>query len=175
MSGITLHDASIGNLLHGTIALRNILQKASEQADSSAFPSAKLIDDMYPLTFQLKIATNMAEKAVKHLVAGSDVVMSDIKEGSTLADLIARCDKTVELLKGVDAKAVNGKEDEVLSVQLGPNSKPVEITGKEFVFGHVLPNFFFHVNATYAILRMKGVPIGKMDYLNPFMTFAPKV
>ncbi|KAB5518188.1 hypothetical protein GE09DRAFT_1294145 [Coniochaeta sp. 2T2.1] len=157
MSGITLHDASIGNLLHGTVALRNILQKASEQPESSTFPSAKLIDDMYPLTFQLKIATNMAEKAVKYLVAGSDVAMSDVKEDSTLADLIARCDKTVELLKG-----------------LGPNSKPAEITAKEFAFGHVLPNFFFHVNATYAILRMKGVPIGKMDYLNPFMTFAAK-
>lgn len=175
MSGITLHDVSIGNLLHGTVALRNILQKASEQPDSSSFPSAKLIDDMLPLTFQLKIATNVAEKAVKYLVTDSDVAMSEVKEDSTLSELIAHCDKTIELLKGVDATAVNGKVDELLSVQLGPNSKPVEITGKEFVFGHVLPNFFFHVNAAYAILRMKGVPIGKMDYLNPFRTFAVKV
>lgn len=33
----------------------------------------------------------------------------------------------------------------------------------------VLPNLFFHVSTTYAILRMKGVPLGKMDYLTPFM------
>jgi hypothetical protein len=33
------------------------------------------------------------------------------------------------------------------------------------VLGFVLPNFYFHVTTAYALLRHKGVPIGKLDYL----------
>jgi len=28
-----------------------------------------------------------------------------------------------------------------------------------------MPNFYFHITAAYAILRMLGAPIGKADYL----------
>jgi hypothetical protein len=28
-----------------------------------------------------------------------------------------------------------------------------------------MPNFFFHVTTTYALLRHNGVDLGKMDYL----------
>lgn len=38
-----------------------------------------------------------------------------------------------------------------------------------YVTGMVLPNLFFHVSTAYAILRMKGVPVGKLDYLRAYM------
>jgi hypothetical protein len=28
-----------------------------------------------------------------------------------------------------------------------------------------LPNFYFHVNHAYAILRHNGVPLGKIEYI----------
>jgi hypothetical protein len=28
-----------------------------------------------------------------------------------------------------------------------------------------LPNFFFHASTAYGILRMKGLPVGKRDFL----------
>ncbi len=39
------------------------------------------------------------------------------------------------------------------------------MTGKDYFFEHVQPNFYFHAAHTYAILRHNGVPIGKKDYL----------
>ena len=33
--------------------------------------------------------------------------------------------------------------------------------------GFALPNLFFHVTTAYAILRHRGVPLGKLDYLGP--------
>ncbi|MBJ7527116.1 MAG: DUF1993 family protein, partial [Sphingomonadaceae bacterium] len=27
------------------------------------------------------------------------------------------------------------------------------------------PNFFFHLSMAYALLRMKGLPLGKLDFL----------
>lgn len=32
-----------------------------------------------------------------------------------------------------------------------------------------LPNVFFHLVTAYDILRMKGVPLGKVDYAKSFM------
>ena len=39
------------------------------------------------------------------------------------------------------------------------------MTGQDYFFEHVIPNFFFHVTTSYALLRAIGVPIGKRDYL----------
>ena len=40
-----------------------------------------------------------------------------------------------------------------------------EMTGQPYLLHFVLPNFFFHVTAAYAILRHKGVPLTKQDYM----------
>lgn len=38
-------------------------------------------------------------------------------------------------------------------------------TGRSYLTGFALPNFFFHVTTAYAILRAAGVPLGKPDFL----------
>lgn len=40
---------------------------------------------------------------------------------------------------------------------------------KDSVIDHGIPNFFFHIQTAYSILRCKGVPLGKRDYLTPFL------
>jgi hypothetical protein len=37
--------------------------------------------------------------------------------------------------------------------------------GDVFLKHFALPNVFFHVTMTYALLRQAGVALGKMDYL----------
>ena len=39
------------------------------------------------------------------------------------------------------------------------------MTGETYLKHFVLPNFFFHVTTTYALLRHNGVELGKTDYL----------
>jgi len=38
-------------------------------------------------------------------------------------------------------------------------------TGAALINQFVLPNFWFHVTTAYAILRSKGVPLGKLDFI----------
>jgi hypothetical protein len=38
-------------------------------------------------------------------------------------------------------------------------------TATNFVLSFSLPNVFFHATTAYDILRMKGVPLGKIDFL----------
>jgi len=45
----------------------------------------------------------------------------------------------------------------------------ITLPAKAYLFNYAIPNFFFHVQTSYAILRMKGVPLGKSDYLSAFM------
>jgi hypothetical protein len=40
-----------------------------------------------------------------------------------------------------------------------------EFTGRDYLVGFVLPNFYFHMTAAYSILRHNGVAIGKRDFL----------
>jgi len=41
----------------------------------------------------------------------------------------------------------------------------VPLSGQNYLLGFVLPNFYFHMTTSYAILRQSGVEIGKRDFL----------
>ena len=58
---------------------------------------------------------------------------------------------------------MDGREDAQIELKL-PKAT-LHFTARDYLLGFAIPNFFFHVTATYALLRMKGVPVGKMDYL----------
>ena len=58
---------------------------------------------------------------------------------------------------------MDGKEGAEVVLKSGGQS--ATFTGREYLLAFAIPNFFFHVTAAYALLRHKGVPVGKMDYL----------
>lgn len=41
----------------------------------------------------------------------------------------------------------------------------VDFTAENFLLSFSQPNFYFHAATTYDILRWKGVPIGKRDFM----------
>jgi hypothetical protein len=45
-----------------------------------------------------------------------------------------------------------------------PNLK-VSFSGQDYLLRFVLPNFYFHLTTAYDILRHRGVPIGKADFI----------
>lgn len=47
-----------------------------------------------------------------------------------------------------------------------------DLTGRDYLEEFLLPNFYFHLVTTYAILRHLGVPVGKRDYM---LHLLPKV
>lgn len=60
------------------------------------------------------------------------------------------------------ADAMDGREEDV--VLMTPNAT-MTFTARDYALGFALPNFFFHVTTAYALLRHKGVPLGKMNFL----------
>ena len=41
----------------------------------------------------------------------------------------------------------------------------IPFVAEDFLMSFSIPNFHFHATTTYDILRMKGVTLGKRDYL----------
>lgn len=82
---------------------------------------------------------------------------------TTLEQLQARIQKTIDVLKAVPEESVNGQEERevVIKAQAGEH----KFTARSYLLRFAVPNFYFHVTTAYALLRLKGVPVGKLDYL----------
>jgi uncharacterized protein len=106
-----------------------------------------------------------AAKGVMARLAGVEIPVFEDNE-KTLADLKARIAKTVAFIQTIAAAQVDGTEEKEIVVKRG--EKETRYKGLQFLLGHAIPNFYFHVTTTYNILRHNGVEIGKRDFLgNP--------
>ncbi|HXJ33802.1 MAG TPA: DUF1993 family protein, partial [Candidatus Eisenbacteria bacterium] len=70
-----------------------------------------------------------------------------------------------EALQKVTPGEVNALQGKDVVFQLRDFKLP--FTAEGFLLSFSLPNFYFHATTAYDILRMKGVPIGKRDYMGP--------
>ena len=68
----------------------------------------------------------------------------------------------IAILDGLTAKDFEGAATRVVSQ---PRWKGEWMTGADYFVEHAIPNFYFHLTTTYALLRHNGVAIGKRDYL----------
>ena len=46
--------------------------------------------------------------------------------------------------------------------------KDRKMDGQSYLLAYGLPQFFFHVNMAYALLRHNGLEIGKKDYMGAY-------
>jgi hypothetical protein len=163
---ISMYEASIPTFLHTLRNLKAILQKGVAHAESKKYEPALLVStrlaaDMLPLTRQVQIASDAAKGAAARL-AGVDPPKFEDNE-QTMADLIARVDKTIDYLQGFKPEQLDGSEDRTITI---PTPRQTfAFPGLVFLRHWALPNFFFHVTTAYNLLRHNGVEIGKADYL----------
>jgi uncharacterized protein len=164
-----MYEASIPVFIRVLGNLSAILGKAAahaeaKQIDQAIFINSRLAPDMFPLSRQVQIATDMVKGCAARL-AGLEVPSYEDTE-ITFADLQARIAKTVTFLQSVSAEQINGSEDRTITLKV--RGKEVSFFGQFYLLNFVLPNFYFHITATYAILRHNGVEIGKMDFLGDY-------
>ena len=60
---------------------------------------------------------------------------------------------------------VNALEGKDVVFQMGDFKMP--FTAEGFLMSFSLPNLHFHATTAYDILRLKGVPLGKRDFMGP--------
>jgi uncharacterized protein len=161
-SSIPVFIRMLGNL--STILDKALAHAEAKKIDPSIFFNARLTLDMYPLSRQVQIATDMVKGCAARL-ADIDVPSYEDNE-TTFADLQARIAKTVAFLQSVSAEQINGSEERKVTLKL--RGKEVNFIGQPYLLNFVLPNLYFHITTTYGILRHNGVELGKMDYLGSY-------
>jgi hypothetical protein len=163
---ISMFDLSVTPLLRGLANLSAILDKAiahseAKKIDPLALAQSRVYPDMFPLTRQVQITCDTAKGAIARLAQVE--VPSHADTETTLPELKARVAKTVDFIKSLKAAQIEGSEARPIELKF-PN-RTLKFTGLAYLTDFVLPNFYFHITVTYALLRKAGVEVGKTDYL----------
>ncbi len=165
---VSLYDIA-APLFRGQLsALATVLDKGAafaeaKKIDPSVLLNARLAPDMFALTRQVQIATDMARGCVARL-AGLEPPKEDDNETS-FADLKARVQRTIDYIDGVSPAAFEGAERR--EITLKQRAGDITMSGIKYLTWYVIPNVGFHCATAYDILRHNGVEIGKWDFLGP--------
>lgn len=163
---LSLYEISVPALIRGLENLSRQIDKAAAYAaeqgiDGKDFVQTRLAPDMLDLAGQVQRASDTAKFGGARL--SQDQAPSFADEEATLDDLKARIAKTVEYLRSVPAAAVAGGEKREIRFKAG--QRELHFVAEDYVRDFLLPNFYFHLTTAYGLLRHRGVPLGKMDYL----------
>jgi uncharacterized protein len=177
---ISLYDLSVPTFLQTARAVGGCLDRATRHcaetgANPNDFVSARLYPDMAPFHFQIEALTHHAVWGVEAVKTGA-FAPPPLVGAMPFADLRAMVDQAVTTLEAFTPDEVNswsGKDMDIVIYQpvdeanhttsrWGPRTLP--LTSQTFLLSYALPNFYFHAVTAYAILRTRGVPLGKFDY-----------
>ena len=163
---LSMYQASVPAFQKTLGSLKVLLKKAEDHAtnkkiDPSVFLRARLAPDMFDLTRQVQITADIAKGACARM-SGVEIPAYEDSE-TTFAEIYARIDKTLDYIATFKPAQIDGKE--TTDITITPGGKTFTFKGQEYLVNWVMPNFYFHVMASYAILRHHGVDVGKMDYL----------
>jgi len=132
----------------------------SKNFDPDVFATLRLAPDQFPLARQVQIACDTVKLAAGFLT-GKPMPAQEDNEKS-IAELQARVRSIITLLDGLTPKDFEGAATRVVSQ---PRWKGEWMTGADYFIEHAIPNFYFHLTTTYALLRHNGVAVGKRDFL----------
>lgn len=163
-----MYDISIPPLILALNNCLHILKTGRRSADArkiehAVMLNARLAPDMYPLTRQVQIATDMSKGAVARL-ANMAVPQYDDNE-TTFEQLEQRLVNTITFLESIQQQQLEGAETRHIELMVRDSKR--EFVGLDYLLRWVQPNVYFHVTTTYNILRHLGVELGKRDFLGP--------
>ncbi len=164
---ISLHDVTVPVFNQMLTNLSAMLDKAAATAAArnvkpSVYLDDRLYPDMLPMVRQVQIACDFAKNTVAR-ATGMEAPKHPDDEADFEA-LKARIARTLEYVNGVPAAAFDGAETRDVTVPAG-RDLTLTLKGKDFVLHFAMPNFFFHTTTAYALLRHRGVELGKRDFI----------
>jgi uncharacterized protein len=162
-----LHAASAPIFDRGLRSMLQWFDLAEQHAqqrkfDPAGFLAMKLAPDMLPLLKQVQIATDVVKGCLARLAG--DEVPSWADDEKTFDDLRARVKRGLDFVASADPARVDAGETREIVLTLR-NRDPIRFVGADYLRFWALPNYFFHLTTTYALLRHSGVELGKADFL----------
>jgi hypothetical protein len=163
----SLYAAVIPSYLQLLGAVAGLLGKAERFcAEQGLAPDdliqARLAEDMQPFAYQVKSTAVHSLGAIEGVRKG--VFSPDISTPpADFAALNIRITETITALRAIDPAEVDAFVGRDMRFAFG--DRHIDFVAEEFLLSFSQPNFYFHATTTYDILRWKGVPLAKRDFM----------
>jgi hypothetical protein len=164
---ISLYDVSVASFLQTLGGVAGFLDRGlahcqDNGVDPNEIVQSRMCPDMFDFRFQVTSVAHHSLGAIEGVKAGvfspgGDQSAQDYTGlQKTIADAIAG-------LEALTPEEVNGFEGKEVAFEF--RGARIPFTAENFLMSFSLPNFHFHATTAYDLLRSRGVPIGKRDYM----------
>jgi hypothetical protein len=163
---VSLYDLTVPSYLQTLGAIEGVLSKGAayckeNNIDPNSVVETRLAPDMLPFRFQVVAVAHHSAGAITGVKAGAfGPPAASTADYAGLQKLVSEAREALEKAKPDDVNSCEGK-DVIFSV----GDRKIPFTAEGFLQTFSLPNFYFHATTAYDILRSKGVPLGKRDFL----------
>ena len=122
--------------------------------------ATRLIEDMQPFTFQVM-------QSINHSVGALALMRGQQRPRPAGLETFAGCKQAVDqALAELEAILPTDLESVAANtVELKFPGRELKFSAQGYLLSYAMPQFFFHFTTAYDILRQKGVPVGKRDFL----------
>ena len=163
----SLYELSVANYLQTLGGMEGFLGRGlahfqENKIDPNEIVEARLHPDMLPFRFQVLATAHHSIGAIRGVKAGLFAPPAQLPplDYAGLQKAVTEARQALQQLTPADVNAHEGKD---VTFQIRDTKIP--FTAEGFVQSFSLPNFYFHATTAYDILRSKGVPLGKRDFL----------
>ncbi|HEX3916242.1 MAG TPA: DUF1993 domain-containing protein [Caulobacteraceae bacterium] len=164
---VALYDLSVASYLQTLAGVAGVLDRGAAHCrdnniDPEEIVETRLYGDMLPFRFQIISVAHHSLGAIEGVKKGAFAPPTERRplNYAQLQELVA---DTRAALGKLDAAEVNALEGGDVTFAIGDFKMP--FTAENFLMSFSLPNFYFHAATAYDILRSKGVPLGKRDFM----------
>ena len=172
---ISLYHAVVPTFLQILNSVSGLLDKAEAHCaekglDPSELIEARLAEDMRPFAFQVRVVAFQSFGAIEGVRKGefSPDLRPLARDFAGLQAEVAGAARGLEAVGYSELDAYIGKP-----VTLIAGDIRLDFVAEEFLLSFVQPNFYFHATTIYDILRWKGLPLGKRDFLGQVRVAKP--
>ena len=164
---ISLYDASVVSFLQTLGGVAGVLDRGlshctDNNIDTNEIVETRLFADMLPFRYQVLSTVHHSIGAIEAVQVGTFTPPTTI-EPLDYAGLQTYVAAGIAALKALTPEEVNALEGRDMVFQMRGLETP--FTAEGFLLSFSLPNLHFHATTAYDILRTKGAPLGKRDYL----------
>lgn len=162
----TMYQISVPVFVRHLKGLANCMKKtqahyAEKKLDEKTLLNYRLYPDMFNFIMQVGSATGHSTNCIAQLAGVPAPRFEDTPQ--SLADLIARVEKSIEFIESVPQEKIDGTEAKEITMKM--RDREMKMSGYELLMDRSIPNFYFHTTTAYNIMRHNGVEIGKRDFM----------
>lgn len=163
----SIYDIAVSRGIQVLDLVSAILDKGKEHCEANDIDLQSVIDqrfveDMLPFGFQICSVHHHGLNGVNAILNGKFSPPSyDPEVGYEAYQAMLK--EALSELQQIDRAEYELKADSIVEFSFADNKIPFHV--EDFVTKFNEPNLYFHATTTYTMLRMRGVPLGKTDFM----------